>query len=88
MPAFLEKALLIVLNTLGVVAGLITIGVLALMVGAVGAFLGYVFAVQNHLPVFLQYGAMAVFGLLAPVWLATWLWQNLVRPDDEPPPAA
>jgi hypothetical protein len=85
MPTFSEKALLIVLNTLGSVAMLITIGMLAILVGGVGAFFGFAFAWQYHLPASLQYGAMVLCAILAPLWLGAWLWLRVIKPDDDPP---
>jgi hypothetical protein len=67
MQTFFEKALLFVLNALGSVAMLITIGMLALLVGAIGAFFGFAFAWENHFPASLQYGPMVLCAVLAPV---------------------
>jgi hypothetical protein len=85
MPAFFEKALPIVLNALGSVIMLITIGMLAILVGAIGAFFGFAFAWEHHFPVSLQYGVMASCALLAPVWLGVWLWLRFMKLDDGPP---
>jgi hypothetical protein len=85
MPAFFEKALPIVLNVLGSVAMLITIGMLAILVGAIGAFIGFAFAWEYHFSASLQYGAMALCALVAPVWLGVWLWRRVIRSDDDPP---
>jgi hypothetical protein len=85
MPAFFEKALPIVLNALGSVAMLITIGMLAILVGAIGAFFGFAFAWEHDFPASLRYGVMAVCALLAPVWLGVWLWLRVIRSDDDPP---
>jgi hypothetical protein len=85
MPAFFEKALPIVLDTLGSVAMLITIGMLAILVGAIGAFFGHAFAWEHHLPDSLRYGVVALGALLAPAWLGVWLWLRYIRLDDGPP---
>ena len=88
MPASRDKLLLFVLDALGSIAGLITLGMLALMLGTIGAFLGHVLAWRYDLPDSLDYGAMVVGALLFPVWLGLWLWQRVIRPDDDPPPSA
>jgi hypothetical protein len=85
MPAFFANALRIVLDALGSVAMLMTIGMLAILVAGIGAFVGFAFGWEFHLPVSLQYGAMALCALLAPVWLGAWLWQRVVKSDDDPP---
>jgi hypothetical protein len=85
MPAFLEKALPVVLNALGSVAMLITVGMLAILVGGIGAFFGFAFAWQFHLSDSLRYGAMALGALVAPVWLGSWLWLRVFKSDDNPP---
>lgn len=85
MRTFWEKALLIALDTLGSVALLITAGMLAFLVGSVGAFFGFLYAKQHDFPVSVQYGVAAICALLLPVWLCVWLWQWAIRPDDEPP---
>ena len=85
MRAFFEKALPIVLNALGSVAMLITICMLVILVGAIGAFFGFAYTKEYDLPVSLQRGAMALCAILAPVWLGVWLWRRVIRPDDDPP---
>ena len=85
MRTFWEKALLIALDALGSVALLITAGMLAFLVGSVGAFFGFMYAKQHDFPVSVQYGVAAICALLLPVWLCVWLWQRAIRPDDEPP---
>jgi EamA domain-containing membrane protein RarD len=85
MPAFFEKALPVVLNALGSVIMLITVGMLAILVGAIGAFFGFAFAWQRNLPVSVQYGLMALCAILAPIGLGVWLWQRFMKLDDGPP---
>jgi hypothetical protein len=58
---------------------------LAILVGGIGAFLGFAFAWQFHLPDSLRYGAMALRALMAPVWLGAWLWLRVIKSDDDPP---
>jgi hypothetical protein len=88
MPAFFDKALPIVLNALGSVAMLMTIGMLAILVGAIGAFVGFAFAWEYHFPHSLQYGAMVLCAILAPLWLSARLWLWFIKLDDEPPRAS
>ena len=83
--ALFEKALPIVLNALGSVAMLMTIGMLAIMVGAIGAFFGFAFAWEYHFPRSLQFGAIALCALLAPLWLGARLWLWFIKLDDDPP---
>jgi len=85
MRAFFEKTLPIVLNALASVAMLTTIGMLIILVGGIGAFVGFAFAWELHLRESLQYGAIALCAILAPVWLGLWLWPRVIRPDDDPP---
>lgn len=92
MPAetrsFFEKALLIALDALGGVALLITIGMVATLVGSIGAMFGSSYARQHDLSVSMQYGVTAIAALLAPLWLCAWLWrlwQRAVKPDDQTP---
>jgi hypothetical protein len=85
MRAFFEKALPSVLNGLAPVVTLITFGMLAILVAAVGAFFGFVYTKDRGFPDSLQYGAIALCALVAPVWLGVWLWRRAIRPDDEPP---
>jgi hypothetical protein len=85
MRSFSEKALLIALDALGAVAVLITIGTVVIIVGSIGAFLGFSYAQQHDLSASAQHGVVAIGALLAPVWLCAWLWrvwQRVVRPDD------
>jgi hypothetical protein len=90
MPAetrsFPEKALLIALDTLGAVALLITIGAVVILVGSIGALLGFMYANQHDLSDSVRYGVEAICALLAPVWFCAWLWrlwQRVVRSDDD-----
>jgi hypothetical protein len=88
MRSSFEKALLIALDALGGVALLITIGMVAILVGSIGAFLGSIYAELNGFSDSMQYGMLAIGALLAPVWLCVWLWRlwrRAVRPDNETP---
>jgi hypothetical protein len=85
MPSFFEKALPIVLDALGSVAMLMTIGMLAILVGGIGAFFGYAFASAHHLHDSLRYGVVVLGALLAPVWVGVWLWLRYINLDDGPP---
>ncbi len=76
---------MIALDALGSVAMLITIGMLITLVGAVGAFFGFIYASQHNLPDSAQYGLAALCALVAPVLLGVWLWRRVIRPDDDPP---
>jgi len=80
-----KKALAIVLDALGSVAMLITIGMLTVLVGAAGALLGFIYAAQFDFSVSAQYGLAALCALLVPVCLGVWLWRRVVRLDDDPP---
>jgi len=87
MRSFFQKALLIALDSLGAVAVLITIGMIAIIVGSIGAILGYVYATLQGFSDPVRYGVVAAGALLAPVWLCVWLWrlsQQAIRPDDDP----
>jgi hypothetical protein len=64
---------------------LITVGMLAILVGAFGALIGFIYARQHDFPVSIQYGVAALCALLAPVLLGVWLWRKIIRPDDGPP---
>jgi len=85
MRALFDKALPIVLNGLGSVAVLVTFCMLAIIVGAVGAFFGFGYAEEHGFPIAVQRVAMVLCAVLAPVWLGIWLWRSIIRPDDEPP---
>ena len=85
MRTFSNKVLIILLDALGSVAMLITVGMLVTLVGAAGALLGFFYASQHGFPGFAQYGLAALCALLAPVLLGVWLWQQVIKPDDDPP---
>jgi hypothetical protein len=81
MRSFYEKALLVALDALGSLAMVITIGMLAILFGAIGAFVGYIYA--RDLPAPMQYGVVAICALLAPVWLGVWLWRQIIKLDND-----
>jgi hypothetical protein len=85
MRAFFDKALLIVLDGLASVTMLITVGMLAILAGGVGAFVGFALAYQYGLSGSIRYGVIVLCALLAPVWIGVWLWQRWIKPDDVPP---
>jgi hypothetical protein len=88
MPAFFKKALLIVLDALGSGAMVITIGMLAVLVGGFGAFVGFAFAFNFDLPDPLRHGVVALCTILMPVLVGVRLWQWWqATPNDEPPPS-
>jgi hypothetical protein len=85
MRTLFDKILLIVLDGLGSVAALITVGMLAILAGGVGAFLGFIITFQWDLSDSVRYGVVVLCALLAPVWIGVWLWQQWIKPDDVPP---
>jgi hypothetical protein len=85
MRAYLDKILPNVLNGAASVTMLITVGMLAILVGAIGAFVGFAFAFLWGLSGSIQYGVIALCALVAPVWLGVWLWLRWIKPDDVPP---
>jgi hypothetical protein len=85
MRTFINRALPIVLDALASVAMVGTIGMLATIVGALGATFGFLYAEQHDFPVPLQYGAAAFCAIVTPVLLGVWLWRRAIKPDDDPP---
>lgn len=85
MQTFFKKALIFVLDAASVVVGLITIAMLATLVGAAGALFGLFYAEQHDFSESTQYRLEVICALLAPVWLGIWLWRRAIKHDDDPP---
>jgi hypothetical protein len=88
MRTLFDKILLVVLDGLASVTALITVGMLAILVGAIGAFFGFVIAFQWDLSGSIRYGVIVLCAVVAPVWLGVWLWQRWIKPDDVTPPSS
>jgi hypothetical protein len=76
MQTFSKKALEIVLDALGSVAMLITVGMLAILVGAFGALIGFIYARQHDFPASIQWRG----GFVRPPG-ARVAWCQAVAPD-------
>jgi hypothetical protein len=85
MRTLFDKILLIVLDGLASVTALITIGMLAILVGAVGAFFGFAITFDWGLSDSIRYGVIVLCAVVAPVWLGVRLWQWWNKADDAPP---
>jgi hypothetical protein len=88
MRTLFDKILLIVLDGLATVTAVITIGMLAILAGGVGAFFGFMITFQWDLSGSIRYGVIVLCALVAPVLLGVRLWQWWNKADDAPPPSS